>query len=200
MSDLESDINKKLYDASSVGDDTRVIEFLGAGADPDKYRDIYGWTALHKAAYPGNDSTVSILIQHGADINIQGKDGDTALHWAAVNGKNEVTKILLEAGADPHLPDNKGKTPIQMAENEEIARLIDLNDLKLVFQWYNHRAMKNFDLLQNLREEYNDKLTYNYWIYASLAQGEHDLVAQFLKKVPNTEKKGDLYVEIRFIM
>ena len=31
----------------------------------------------------------------------------------------------------------------------------------------------------------------NSMIYASLAQGEQDLVAQFLQKVPNTDKKGD---------
>ena len=51
--------------------------------------------------------------------------------------------------------------------------------------------MKNFDPRKKLREEYDDKLTYNNWISASLAQGEHDLVTQFLHKVPKTEEKGD---------
>ena len=55
--------------------------------------------------------------------------------------------------------------------------------------------MKNFDPRKKLQEEYDDKLTYNYWIPASLAQGEHDLVAQFLQKLPNTDKKGDLYID-----
>ena len=53
--------------------------------------------------------------------------------------------------------------------------------------------MKNFDPIKKLREEFDDKLTYNYWISAAIAQGEHDLVEQFLQKVPNTDKKGDFY-------
>ena len=58
---------------------------------------------------------------------------------------------------------------------------------------YNDSVMKNFDPTKKLREEYDDKLTYNYWISASIAQGDNALVVQFLKKVPNTDKKGDLY-------
>ena len=54
--------------------------------------------------------------------------------------------------------------------------------------------MKNFDPRKKLQEEYDAKLTYNYWISASIAQGEHVLVAQFLEKVPNTDEKGDLYL------
>ena len=54
--------------------------------------------------------------------------------------------------------------------------------------------MKNFDPIKKLREEYDDKLYYNYLIRTAIAQGEHDLVEQFLQKVPNTDKKGDLYM------
>ena len=52
----DSDIHWKLYEASEAGDDTRVTELLGAGAEPDKYRDIYGWTALHRATERGRDT------------------------------------------------------------------------------------------------------------------------------------------------
>ena len=52
--------------------------------------------------------------------------------------------------------------------------------------------MKNVDLRKkNLREDYDDKLTYNYLICDSIDHGEHVLVAEFLEKVPNTEKRGD---------
>ena len=74
----DSDIHRKLFDASGYdGDITRVTELLGAGADPDKYKDSSGDTALIEAAWRGSDSIVSILIQHGADLNIQNKDGKT---------------------------------------------------------------------------------------------------------------------------
>lgn len=51
--------------------------------------------------------------------------------------------------------------------------------------------MKNFDPIKKLREEYDDKLTYNTLISIAIAQGEHDLVLQFLQKLPNTDAKGD---------
>ena len=51
--------------------------------------------------------------------------------------------------------------------------------------------MKNFDPIERLRKEYDDELYYNYCISAAISQGEHDLVEQFLQKVPNTENKGD---------
>ena len=54
----------------------------------------------------------------------------------------------------------------------------------------NYSAMKNFDPTKKLREEYSDKFPYNHLIAALLAQGEHDLVTEFLQKVPDTDKKG----------
>ena len=68
---MYSDIHKKLYDASSDGAETRVRELLAAGADPNKYKDSFGNTA------------VTTLIQAGADLNIQTFDRETAL---AING------------------------------------------------------------------------------------------------------------------
>ena len=53
--------------------------------------------------------------------------------------------------------------------------------------------MRNVDPRKKLQDEYDDKLHYNYLISAAIALGEHDLVAWFLRKVPNTDKKGDFY-------
>ena len=119
----DSDIHKKLYYASWAGEDTRVKKLLAAGAEPDKYKLTDDNTALAWAAFHGRDSAVSILILHGAKINRKNKYGWTALHWAAYRGHNAVLSILLLAGADPYLPNNAGKTPIQVADNEKIARL-----------------------------------------------------------------------------
>ena len=120
----DSYIHDQLYVASGLrGYDSRMRALLAVGAEPDKYKDSDGNTALTEAAYYGKDSNVSILIQHGADINRQKKNGYTALHRAAASGQNAVVSTLLQAGANPYLPDNDKKTPIQVADNEEIARL-----------------------------------------------------------------------------
>ena len=57
---------------------------------------------------------------------------------------------------------------------------------------YINSAMKNFDPKENLQKEYDERLqsSYNYWIVVALAKGEQNVVFQFLKRVPNTEKKG----------
>ena len=108
----DSDIHEKLYIASDDGDDTRMRELLGTGADPDKYRDSHGWTALIKAAGWGSDSTVSILIQHGADLNIQDISGLTALHRVAGEGRDSIVSILIQHGADLHIQDKNGETAL----------------------------------------------------------------------------------------
>ena len=48
--------------------------------------------------------------------------------------------------------------------------------------------MKSFDPTELLQNEYDDRLSYSFWISAAIAQGKHDLAFQFLKK--NTDKKG----------
>ena len=118
----DSDIHQELYDASSAGDDSRVRELLADGSDPDEYKDGNGWTALIVAARYGRDSTVSILIQHGADLNIQDNDGKTALQRATWNGKYEFTTKLIKAGADLNIKDKDGKT-IFLDYSNVIARL-----------------------------------------------------------------------------
>ena len=50
--------------------------------------------------------------------------------------------------------------------------------------------MKNFDPGENLNKDYDDKLTYNYWIAASIAAGKQELVLGFLKKVPDSDMRG----------
>ena len=50
--------------------------------------------------------------------------------------------------------------------------------------------MKNFDPTKNLKKEFDSNLLYNYWISASIAQGEHDLVSNFLKRVPDSDERG----------
>ena len=92
---VDSDIHKKLYYASIQGDDSLVRELLAAGADPDEFKDNSGNTALHEAASQGNNSTVTILIDHGADLNLQNQAGETALQRAAKKEKNEVTQLML---------------------------------------------------------------------------------------------------------
>jgi hypothetical protein len=54
-------------------------------------------TPMHAAAYAGHANIMSLLTEHGADVNSQ---GDTPLHRASENGKLEAGQFLLDRGAD----------------------------------------------------------------------------------------------------
>ena len=114
----DSDIHKKLYNASDDSNSTRVRELLAAGADPNRYTDSTGYTALIQAAWRGRDSIVSLLIKHGADLDIQHKGGWTALFMAAGRGHNLVAKRLIKAGADLNIQNKDGETALHRAANE----------------------------------------------------------------------------------
>jgi ankyrin repeat protein len=48
----------------------------------------------------GNNDTLAILLQHGADINCLGQDRISPLHFAASSGNSDVVVALLQHGAD----------------------------------------------------------------------------------------------------
>lgn len=52
-------------------------------------------TALMLAVSHGNYEMVQMLLEAGADINIQDEDGSTALMCAAEHGRIDIIKLLL---------------------------------------------------------------------------------------------------------
>ena len=77
-----------------------------------------GWTPLGLVSRGRNfkdGSAVRLLLEHGADINLQDRVGQTPLHIASVCGALEIVHLLLENGADVEVTDNSGKTASQKA-------------------------------------------------------------------------------------
>ena len=58
---------------------------------------------------------VKLLLEKGANVNVQDIHGRTPLYWAAQNGYTEIVKLLLEKGADVNARDNDGNTPLHWA-------------------------------------------------------------------------------------
>ena len=86
--------------------------------------DFAGWTALHEACNHGYLEIVKTLIDHGADVNVHGLDGDTPLHDAAANGHEEITIVLIQSGGNPEAENDTKETPIEVADEEETRRLL----------------------------------------------------------------------------
>ena len=77
-------------------------------------RTQYKRTPIMSACYYGHSSIITYLINKGAFVDLQAKDGNTALHYAAQRGHLEVVSQLLSLGA-PQLPNNQGLTPLLYA-------------------------------------------------------------------------------------
>ena len=75
-------------------------------------------TPLHRAAWGGHLSVVTLLAGAGATVNAVQRDGQTPLHLAVVNaGRRSVrgptiVNYLLDNRADPDAQDNNGATPL----------------------------------------------------------------------------------------
>ena len=84
-------------------------------------------TPLLLASYGGHEEVVRVLLECGADVTAQDKDGETPLHWASLNGCVEVARILLERRVDATAKNRDGWTPLHMASEHgyvEIAQLL----------------------------------------------------------------------------
>jgi len=77
--------------------------------------DSYKRTFLILAASKGNEAVLKYLIEKGADIDFQDKNGYCALHFAAQNNEIGIAEILLDNGANSNLRDLYGNPPIWTA-------------------------------------------------------------------------------------
>ena len=61
--------------------------------------DLSGFTPLHIAAASNNAKVVTMLIEHGAEVNAETDDGTTPLAFAIEEDAQQVVKILRAHGA-----------------------------------------------------------------------------------------------------
>jgi ankyrin repeat protein len=83
------------------GDARAVHWLLEAGADVHaRMENRMGFTAVNQAAYFGNASCLTYLLDYKADPCVLDRSGGTPLVAAALNGELECIQMLLQAGVD----------------------------------------------------------------------------------------------------
>lgn len=102
-----------------------VRVLLKAGADPNTIGKFRNATPLHYATDSGaglrtwNDAkqveTVRCLLEAGAKIDAQDKNGATPLHRAVRTRGAAAVRFLLEAGANPLVRNKPGSMPFHLA-------------------------------------------------------------------------------------
>jgi len=113
LAQFYEDKDVDIFVATEIGRLDRITEILDKCPDVVDLTDSYGSTPLMYAAYiqdpPVNQAeVVEVLLDRGANPNIQNQGGITALHIA---DSPEVINQLLNFGADPTIRDINGETP-----------------------------------------------------------------------------------------
>lgn len=130
-----------LIEACAKGNLKIVKQFLEKGAKVNARAEsgkTPGRTAIMWAASRGKKDIVSLLIDHGAEINAkdnwkgnrtvpEGTDGWTPLIFAADSDHEQVVKVLIEKGADVNVKTKSGITALSLAQlwrNEEMIEIL----------------------------------------------------------------------------
>lgn len=78
---------------------------------PDYHFDRWGGTPLHYAAKHGHYDCIKLLIDNGADVNVESNE-NTPLQYALYYNHIECIIILIKNGADPNVTYGCGQTPL----------------------------------------------------------------------------------------
>jgi len=91
---------KELLNSLLVGNTARATQLINAKAKGD-YKNYKGETALNIAVSKAWASTVSKLLENGADIEQKMPSGVSLLHHASSRGYTDVAKLLMKHGLSP---------------------------------------------------------------------------------------------------
>ncbi|KAL2862585.1 ankyrin repeat-containing domain protein [Aspergillus lucknowensis] len=85
-------------------------------------RQLLSWAASYDS-----EGVVSVLIRHGAEIDLRDSVGRTPLSWAADGGQTRLVRYFLDAGAEVDPKDEKGITPVHSATcagHDEVVKIL----------------------------------------------------------------------------
>lgn len=103
--------------AASRGQNALVKELLVRGADLEAI-DPDGYTALARAAKNGHLTTLKLLINAGAKVNVVAEGRSILIHVVEANNML-LTQVLISAKADVNFRDENGDTALRVARRNE---------------------------------------------------------------------------------
>ena len=130
VNDLSSDGFTALHMASFFGALSAAAALLDRGADVNtRTQNFLSNMPLHAAAAGSGDiiSICTLLLERGADPNVQQQGGFRPLHSAGHRGSRDLVELLLTYHADPALTNDDGETPGDSAASQghmEVAAML----------------------------------------------------------------------------
>ncbi|XP_041032627.1 B-cell lymphoma 3 protein homolog [Carcharodon carcharias] len=101
-----------------------VAHLLAQGADIDAADIKSGRTPLVHAVESNCMDMVNLLLEHGANVNLQTYSGNTALHSSSGRGLMEIVKVLLKNGADSSIKNCHNDTSLMVAKNRKVIDIL----------------------------------------------------------------------------
>ena len=121
-----------VFEAAAVGATSRLAELLDAQPARAGAWSVDGFTPLHLAAYFGHAECVRLLLERGADVAEPARNDlgvqplNSAAASQAAGARLDVARLLLDAGADPNAELPGGFRPLDAAEQNGDAALVEL--------------------------------------------------------------------------
>jgi ankyrin repeat protein len=94
------DPTAKLYTAAAENDTKELKNILDSGKANPNTLYLSGIAPLHVAAAEGHLETITLLVQYGANINIQDAEGCSPLEFALRGGHFDCASFLIKVGAE----------------------------------------------------------------------------------------------------
>ena len=109
-----------LYRAAGDGNTTQVLALLDSGADVNG-RTSDGSYALNRAAVFNQVEIMRLLLERGANPNVQNSEGDTPLICATkyAGGQAATVNALVSAGSNLAVKDKSGMTALDYAKAKD---------------------------------------------------------------------------------
>ena len=121
--------NPLLVEAVLEGDLKKARLLLENGAEVNVHcleNESMGLTSLSYAISQDASDIVNILFEYGADLDINGVDGDPLIYQAIAEADLVATQHFLDLGANPNIISREGKTPLEAAVSGENIDAVEL--------------------------------------------------------------------------
>ena len=101
-----------LIDAAAAGDIDGLRALLETSEPDLNVRDARGRTALMAATYANQPAAVGLLLEAGADVDLQDDMLNNSFLYSGAEGLMEILKLTHRAGADPTIRNRYGGVAI----------------------------------------------------------------------------------------